>query len=155
MKKINYLSSNLRKLLKNKGVSQAWLAEKLGKDRTSIGAYINEKSQPDIDITIKISTIFGITLDELILKNLTSENYSHSEQSDEVNERPVNYKNEKNSFENAFEDFIRDTVKKSIAESSLDVDKSTLTKIDYIYNMLKQAELEGQKENTVKKTQKA
>jgi len=64
VKKTNYLSTNLRKLLKNRGVSQAWLAEKLGKDRTSIGAYINEKSQPDLDITIKISTIFGVTLDD-------------------------------------------------------------------------------------------
>ncbi|MDQ0061679.1 helix-turn-helix domain-containing protein [Paenibacillus harenae] len=51
---------------KNKGWSQEELAEKLFVSRQSVSKWENNQNYPSIEIIIKISDLFGVTIDELL-----------------------------------------------------------------------------------------
>lgn len=51
---------------KNKGWSQEELAEKLFVSRQSVSKWENGQNYPSIEIIIKVSDLFGITIDELL-----------------------------------------------------------------------------------------
>lgn len=51
---------------KNKGWSQEELAEKLFVSRQSVSKWENGQNYPSIEIIIKLSDLFGITIDELL-----------------------------------------------------------------------------------------
>lgn len=60
-------SEQLKKLRDSKNLSQEDLAQKLFVSRQSISKYENGEATPDMDNTIKIAEIFGVSLDYLIL----------------------------------------------------------------------------------------
>lgn len=51
---------------KNRGWSQDELAEKLYVSRQSISKWENDQNYPSIEIIIKLSDLFGVTIDELL-----------------------------------------------------------------------------------------
>lgn len=51
---------------KNKGWSQEELAEKLFVSRQSVSKWENGQNYPSIEIIIKLSDLFGVTIDELL-----------------------------------------------------------------------------------------
>ncbi|MBM7567830.1 helix-turn-helix domain-containing protein [Paenibacillus sacheonensis] len=51
---------------KNKGWSQEELAEKLFVSRQSVSKWENNQNYPSIEIIIKVSDLFGVTIDELL-----------------------------------------------------------------------------------------
>ncbi|TDF94410.1 helix-turn-helix domain-containing protein [Paenibacillus piri] len=51
---------------KNKGWSQEELAEKLFVSRQSVSKWENGQNYPSIEIIIKVSDLFGLTIDELL-----------------------------------------------------------------------------------------
>jgi transcriptional regulator with XRE-family HTH domain len=51
---------------KNKGWSQEDLAEKLFVSRQSVSKWENGQNYPSIEIIIKVSDLFGVTIDELL-----------------------------------------------------------------------------------------
>lgn len=51
---------------KNRGWSQEELAEKLFVSRQSVSKWENNQNYPSIEIIIKVSDLFGITIDELL-----------------------------------------------------------------------------------------
>lgn len=57
---------NLRLLRKEKGISQQELADALGTNQQSINAYENRKSQPDIEMLMKIADYFNTSVDFLV-----------------------------------------------------------------------------------------
>ncbi|GAB2822648.1 XRE family transcriptional regulator [Ferruginibacter profundus] len=63
---------NLKYLRKLRGWTQEEFANKLGIKRSLIGAYEEERADPRIDILEVISDIFKLTLDELLLKDLSN-----------------------------------------------------------------------------------
>jgi transcriptional regulator with XRE-family HTH domain len=63
---------NLKYLRKLRGWTQEEFANKLGIKRSLIGAYEEERADPRIDILEVISEIFKLTLDELLLKDLSN-----------------------------------------------------------------------------------
>ena len=48
------------------GLSQEALAEQLGVSRQSISKWETDSSIPDLDKLVRLSEIFGVTLDELV-----------------------------------------------------------------------------------------
>lgn len=48
------------------------LAQKVGLTQFTYSNYENEKTQPDIDILIKLCSIFNVTLDELVGHNVNN-----------------------------------------------------------------------------------
>lgn len=60
------LSLNLKYLRKQKSISQSDLAELLNTSQTSVAHYEKGDRQPTIDTLINISSIFNVSLDELV-----------------------------------------------------------------------------------------
>ena len=63
---------NLKYLRKLRGWTQEEFANKLGIKRSLIGAYEEERADPRIDILEIVSDIFKLTLDELLLKDVSN-----------------------------------------------------------------------------------
>ena len=59
-------ADKLKKERKNKGWSQEELAEKLFVSRQSVSKWENGQNYPSIEIIIKVSDLFGVTIDELL-----------------------------------------------------------------------------------------
>src|SRR6478735_4173600 len=68
---------NLKYLRKLRGWTQEEFAAKLGIKRSLIGAYEEERADPRLDVLEIIADMFKVTLDEMLLKDLsnTSQNY--------------------------------------------------------------------------------
>lgn len=64
------IDSNLKMLREERNMSQEMLARKLHIRRQTISSYETGRSLPDIFALIKIADIFGITLDELVGRNV-------------------------------------------------------------------------------------
>ncbi|MCB0475209.1 MAG: LexA family transcriptional regulator [Flavobacteriaceae bacterium] len=71
---MNYFSTNLQHLRNLKKLSQEQLAEELKWTRARIGSYEEGRSNPPIDIVIKVSEYFKIPLDILLKKDLRHTN---------------------------------------------------------------------------------
>jgi transcriptional regulator with XRE-family HTH domain len=68
---------NLKYLRKLRGWTQEEFANKLGIKRSLVGAYEEERADPRIDVLEIVADMFKLTLDELLLKDVsnTSNNY--------------------------------------------------------------------------------
>ena len=64
------LSKNLKTLRKQIGLSQERLAEKLGIKRKRYATYEEYRAEPNCSVLIKLSDIFGVSIDDLIKKEL-------------------------------------------------------------------------------------
>ncbi len=56
----------IKKVIKEKGVKQTWLAEKLGKSFNIVNDYCNNRRQPRLEILFQIGKILNINPKELI-----------------------------------------------------------------------------------------
>lgn len=63
------MSVNIKKIRKEQGLTQVALAEKIGVKQNTISAWENGESYPRVEVLIKLSEIFGCTLDELVRKS--------------------------------------------------------------------------------------
>ena len=85
---MNNFPSNLKYLRKKKGLLQDEMQLKLGISRTTWSNYENGITNPSVDDLIRFSKFFGVTLDELIIENLTDNNSTPKKK----NSKPVPYK---------------------------------------------------------------
>lgn len=63
-------ADKLIKLRKRVGYSQEELAEKMGVTRQSVSKWESAQSIPDIEKIIKISELFGVSTDYLLMDNI-------------------------------------------------------------------------------------
>ncbi|WP_338760158.1 helix-turn-helix transcriptional regulator [Bernardetia sp. ABR2-2B] len=66
--------NQIKEVLKNKGISQTWLANKVGKSYNTINEYARNKRQPSIEVLFRIAEILNIEAKELIKKRDLKEN---------------------------------------------------------------------------------
>ena len=69
---MSYAGKNLRYLRKLRGWTQEEFANKLEVKRSLIGAYEEERAEPKLEVLETLCNIFKLSLDELILKDLTA-----------------------------------------------------------------------------------
>jgi transcriptional regulator with XRE-family HTH domain len=69
--KNSILSKNIRKLRVFKNLNQTQFAELIDVKRASIGAYEEGRAEPKLDTLLRITTCFKISLDNLIVSELT------------------------------------------------------------------------------------
>jgi len=69
---MSYAGKNLKHLRKLRAWTQEEFAHKLKIKRSLIGAYEEERAEPRLDVLEKISSIFKLSLDELLLKDLST-----------------------------------------------------------------------------------
>lgn len=74
---MSFFAVNLKKIRKGKHLSQSEFALIFGMTRATVGAYEEGRAEPKIDTLIEIANYFGLTVDELVRKEL-----SHSKLSD-------------------------------------------------------------------------
>ena len=70
--KMSIVSQNLKYLRKRSGITQEQMANKIGIKRSLLGAYEEGRADPRLNNLLKISEIYGISVDKLIDEDLTS-----------------------------------------------------------------------------------
>ena len=71
---MNYFANNLKYLTKNTQINQNQLAIKLGINRQQVTKWING-GEPKYDYLINISKIYEISIDDLLKKDLSEEDW--------------------------------------------------------------------------------
>jgi len=61
--------NRIKEVLKEKGISQTWLAEKTGKSYNTINEYARNVRQPSIEDLYKIAGILKISAKELLVEH--------------------------------------------------------------------------------------
>jgi len=69
---MNYAGKNFRYLRKLRGWTQEEFANKLNIKRSLIGAYEEERAEPRLEAMEQVCSIFKLSLDELVLKDLAA-----------------------------------------------------------------------------------
>lgn len=63
---INNFANNLKNLRTQKGLTQTQLAQKLWLNKSIISAYENEQRMPSLDVIIKLSHEFNVSIEYLL-----------------------------------------------------------------------------------------
>lgn len=58
--------NRIKEVLKEKGIKQIWLAEKLGKSYNMVNGYVQNRQQPRLEVLNDIAEILNVDLRELI-----------------------------------------------------------------------------------------
>jgi transcriptional regulator with XRE-family HTH domain len=66
--------NRIKEVLKDKGISQTWLAEKIGKSYPTINEYARNKRQPSLKDLYKIAEILNIEVKELLIERSKQNN---------------------------------------------------------------------------------
>jgi putative transcriptional regulator len=61
--------NRIKDVLKEKGIKQTWLAEKLGKSFNMVNDYCNNKRQPSLEILNQVAKILDVDVRLLIQSN--------------------------------------------------------------------------------------
>ena len=65
------LSDNLKKIRKDKNLSQEQLAEKLGVSRQSVSKWESNQAYPEMDKVIQLTKLFNLNMDELLNQDIS------------------------------------------------------------------------------------
>jgi len=58
--------NRIKEVLKQKGIKQIWLAEKLDKSYNMVNGYVQNRKQPRLEVLSEIATILEVDIKELI-----------------------------------------------------------------------------------------
>jgi putative transcriptional regulator len=61
--------NRIKEILKEKGIKQIWLADKLGKSYNMVNGYVQNRKQPRLEILMSIAEILDIDVKDLIISN--------------------------------------------------------------------------------------
>lgn len=60
--------NRIKEVLKNKGISQTWLADQMDKSYTTINEYARNKRQPSLEDLYRIAEILNVEVKELLIE---------------------------------------------------------------------------------------
>jgi len=58
--------NRIKLVLEEKGIKQTWLAEKLGKSYNMVNSYVQNRTQPSLEVLFKIAEILEMDVKNLI-----------------------------------------------------------------------------------------
>ncbi len=61
--------NRIKKVLKEKGIKQIWLAEKLNKSYNMVNGYVQNRQQPRLEVLMAIAEILDVDVKDLIVSN--------------------------------------------------------------------------------------
>ena len=61
--------NRIKEVLEIKGIKQVWLAERLGKSYNIVNGYVQNRTQPSLEVLYKIADILRIDAKELLKSN--------------------------------------------------------------------------------------
>jgi len=65
--------NRIREVLKQKGIKQTWLSERLGKSYNMLNQYCNNKRQPSVEVLYQIAEILDVSVKDLLIDNTEKE----------------------------------------------------------------------------------
>ena len=60
--------NRIKEVLKEKGIKQIWLADKLGKSYNIVNGYVQNRQQPRLEVLIEIANILNVNVTELLIQ---------------------------------------------------------------------------------------
>ena len=60
------IMNRIKEVLKQKGIKQIWLADKLGKSYNMVNGYVQNRQQPRLEVLNDIAEILDVDVRELI-----------------------------------------------------------------------------------------
>lgn len=60
--------NRIKAVLAEKGITQVWLAEQLGKSYNMVNAYAQNRQQPRLEVLYRIAEILDVTPKELLIE---------------------------------------------------------------------------------------
>lgn len=64
-----YKMNRIKEVIKEKGIKQNWLAEKLNKSYNMVNSYAQNRRQPSLEDLFKIAEILDVDVKDLIISN--------------------------------------------------------------------------------------
>lgn len=61
--------NNIKLILEQKGHTQTWLAEQLGKSFNMVNSYVQNLRQPSVEIRYEIANILNVDVKQLLVSN--------------------------------------------------------------------------------------
>ena len=58
--------NRIKEVLETKGIKQVWLAEKLGKSFNMVNSYVQNRTQPSLEVLFRIAEILEVDVKDLI-----------------------------------------------------------------------------------------
>lgn len=58
--------NRIKEVLKDKGIKQTWLSDKLGKSYNIVNGYVTNKRQPSIEVLYEIAKLLQVDAKELL-----------------------------------------------------------------------------------------
>ena len=59
--------NRIKEILKDKGIKQTWLSDKLGKSYNMVNGYVQNRQQPRLEVLKEIARILNVDVRELIM----------------------------------------------------------------------------------------
>ena len=66
--------NRIKEVLKEKGIKQIWLADKLGKSYNMVNGYVQNRQQPRLEVLNDIAEILDVDIKELIVCIILTKN---------------------------------------------------------------------------------
>jgi transcriptional regulator with XRE-family HTH domain len=60
--------NRIKVVLEKKGIKQVWLADQLGKSYNIVNGYVQNRSQPSIEVLYKIADILNVSVKDLLIE---------------------------------------------------------------------------------------
>lgn len=60
--------NRIKAVLQEKGVTQTWLAEQLGKSYNMVNAYVQNRQQPRLEVLFEIARILEVQAKDLLIE---------------------------------------------------------------------------------------
>ena len=70
--------NRIKEVLEQKGIKQVWLADQLGKSYNIVNGYVQNRSQPSIEVLYKIASFLDVDPRELLVVKFEKINHEHS-----------------------------------------------------------------------------
>jgi len=64
--------NRIKAVLQEKGLTQTWLSEQLGKSYNMVNAYVQNRQQPRLEVLFEIARILGVDVRDLLERNNNS-----------------------------------------------------------------------------------
>jgi transcriptional regulator with XRE-family HTH domain len=61
--------NRIKEVLVLKGIKQVWLAEKLGKSYNVVNGYVQNRTQPSVEVLYEIAKILDVDVKDLLLSS--------------------------------------------------------------------------------------
>ena len=69
MPTISVTMNRIKEILKEKGIKQIWLADKLGKSYNMVNGYVQNRQQPRLEVLNDIAEILDVDVRNLLIGN--------------------------------------------------------------------------------------